>query len=204
MCKISGVKLLWSSYLARLTTAIPLCFSRSMAPQLLRDTFGFSQKKTASRTRPWKDVPPEPISVWTAARLHRGWVTPFFFVFFQLLQWPSDCLCSGESYTTAKGTNKNFKSHPVGTQQSQTEGRFFFYVLFFRGSVSPRRCHRHNAASEFPISLAGMWRGCLIRLSSLAQTLWEMLGTFLHFYNKMHKPYNKRRRAMMWKSQHKT
>lgn len=39
------------------------------------------QKKTASMTRPWKDVPAEAISAWTAARLHREWVTPLFFFF---------------------------------------------------------------------------------------------------------------------------
>lgn len=51
--------------------------------------------------------------------------------FFQLSPWPPDCLCSGESYTTAQGTNKNFKSHSVRTQQSQTEGRFFFFMSCF-------------------------------------------------------------------------
>lgn len=103
-----------------------------------------------------------------------------------------------------KGQTRILKVTLLEPNNPRLRADFFFYVLFFRGSVSPRRCHRHNAASEFPISLARMWRGCLIRLSSLAQTLWEMLGTFLHFYSKMHKPYNKRRRAMMWKSQHKT
>lgn len=98
---------------------------------------------------------------------------------FQLSQWPPDCLCWGESYTTAKGTNKGFKSHPVGNQQSLTEGRFYFFFLccFFRGSVSPRRRHSHNAASKFPISPVRMWRGCLILLRLRLPEKW-----WGHFY----------------------
>lgn len=37
-----------------------------------------SKKKTASVTRPWRDVTREPISAWTAVGLHGGWATPFF------------------------------------------------------------------------------------------------------------------------------
>lgn len=206
MCKISGVKLLWSSYLARLTTAIPLCFSRSMAPQLPPRYFWILSKENCLHDEALKRCTPRTyLGVDSCEAPQRMSYTAFFFFFFFLNRHSGLLTVCAQARVTPqlKGQTRILKVTLLEPNNPRLRADFFFYVLFFRGSVSPRRCHRHNAASELPISLAGMWRGCLIRLSSLAQTLSEMLGTFLHFYSKMHKPYNKRRRVMMWKSQRK-
>lgn len=127
----------------------------------------------------------------------------FFFFFFNCHSGLLMVCAQARVTPPLKGQTRILKVTLLEPNNPRLRADFFFYVLFFRSSMSPRRCHGHNAASEFPISPAGMWRGCLICLSSLAQTLWETSGTFLHFYSEMHKPYNKRRQAILRKKSKK-